>query len=334
MEPNIAKCNKQGRLVSHIEYMLQLPRKENVWQYQGHCQWCPAPHLKSVLPDFTFGLTNYHETVKMPCAVVDGHQAITCWMTLVCGITLIILVWVALWGLLASEWYLWHLLQTTIFDAVLSHFLNKQKHKIQTFLFVGIANLRVLNALANVVQLYATCGLPQRLQCPAETYKNLQICICLKACVVIFFFPNCLCWIKCICTKKYLFCARFCVVYWLYNQLRRYGPTLTLHWETSLDNICFFYLPLFATLLWQYKGWPNGLYRESCFSNSTKSWWIRLFLQLLRGRFPPWLELSIPRMGNYFGFRATLRKLHLADRWTDLFGGMESIAPDVLFKTK
>jgi len=78
MEPNIAKCNKQGRLVSHIEYMLQLPRKENVWQYQGHCQWCPAPHLKSVLPDFTFGLTNYHETVKMPCAVVDGHQAITC----------------------------------------------------------------------------------------------------------------------------------------------------------------------------------------------------------------------------------------------------------------
>ena len=220
--------------------MLQLPRKENVWQYQGHCQWCPAPHLKSVLPDFTFGLTNYHETVKMPCAVVDGHQAITCWMTLVCGITLIILVWVALWGLLASEWYLWHLLQTTIFDAVLSHFLNKQKHKIQTFLFVGIANLRVLNALANVVQLYATCGLPQHLQCPAETYKNLQICICLKACVVIFFFPNCLCWIKCICTKKYLFCARFCVVYWLYNQLRRYGPTLTLHWETSLDNICFF----------------------------------------------------------------------------------------------
>jgi len=38
-------------------------------------------------------------------------------------------------------------------------------------------------------------------------------------------------------------------------------------------------------------------------------------------------------MGNYFGWMATLRRLCLADRETDLFGGTEFIVPDVLFKT-
>jgi len=38
-------------------------------------------------------------------------------------------------------------------------------------------------------------------------------------------------------------------------------------------------------------------------------------------------------MGNQFGWRATLRRPHLAVRETDLFGGTEFIVSDVLFKT-
>ena len=39
------------------------------------------------------------------------------------------------------------------------------------------------------------------------------------------------------------FCAPFCFVYLLYDQIRRYGPPLTLHWGTWLDNLCVFSVP-------------------------------------------------------------------------------------------
>ena len=45
------------------------------------------------------------------------------------------------------------------------------------------------------------------------------------------------------------------------------------------------------------------------------------------------LKLPIAGMGNQIGRRATLRRPCLADRETDLFGGTELIAPDVLFNT-
>jgi len=45
------------------------------------------------------------------------------------------------------------------------------------------------------------------------------------------------------------------------------------------------------------------------------------------------LKLPIAEMGNQLGRRATLRRPCLADRETDLFGGTELNAPDVLFKT-
>jgi len=41
--------------------------------------------------------------------------------------------------------------------------------------------------------------------------------------------------------------------------------------------------------------------------------------------------LKLPITGK--GFWATFRKLCFADRQTDLFGGSEFIAPDILFKT-
>ena len=45
------------------------------------------------------------------------------------------------------------------------------------------------------------------------------------------------------------------------------------------------------------------------------------------------LKLPTAGMGNQFGWRATLRRPRLADRETYLFGGIEFIVPDVLFKT-
>ena len=45
------------------------------------------------------------------------------------------------------------------------------------------------------------------------------------------------------------------------------------------------------------------------------------------------LQLPIVGNGHHFGWRATLRRSHLADRETDLFGGTGFIVPDVLFKT-
>jgi len=38
-------------------------------------------------------------------------------------------------------------------------------------------------------------------------------------------------------------------------------------------------------------------------------------------------------MGNHFSYGATFRRPRFADRQTDLFGGTDFIAPDVLFKT-
>jgi len=45
------------------------------------------------------------------------------------------------------------------------------------------------------------------------------------------------------------------------------------------------------------------------------------------------LTLPIAGNGNRFGWRATLRRPHLAYGWTDIFAGTGFIAPDVLFKT-
>jgi len=45
-------------------------------------QSCPATHLNSVPPHFMSGTLNYHEAVKMLCAVVNSQQAIACCMRL------------------------------------------------------------------------------------------------------------------------------------------------------------------------------------------------------------------------------------------------------------
>jgi len=74
--------------------------------------------------------------------------------------------------------------------------------------------------------------------------------ICRQAYEVTFASLNCLRWIKSICTKNksYLFCVTFCFTFLFYDQIRRYGPPLTLHWGTCLDNLCYFSATPFVVL--------------------------------------------------------------------------------------
>ena len=64
--------------------------------------------------------------------------------------------------------------------------------------------------------------------------------ICRQVYEVTFASLNCLCWIKCICTKNdsWFLCVTFCFISLFYDQIRRYGLPLTLRWGTCLDNLC------------------------------------------------------------------------------------------------
>ena len=52
-------------------------------------QWCPDPPFELCALPFHVWTPNNHEAVEMLCTVVSSHQAIACWMNLVCDIAFI-----------------------------------------------------------------------------------------------------------------------------------------------------------------------------------------------------------------------------------------------------
>ena len=120
---------------------------------------------------------------------------------------------------------------------------------------VKTSNISSVNlSWISVVQLQATCGPSQRFQWPAEAFmKNIQTWnllrtkwgyICLTELLVldkVHLHKNST-------FSVYRYC--FCLIHIFSDQIRRYGPPLTLHWSICLVNICVFSMP-WRSLSWR-----------------------------------------------------------------------------------